>query len=79
MGQPAMIGAEEIAALRRRDGLDEARPGVGKHHRGPVLVEPVDLALGQEEDAAQDQSLDPLGVGDGVGQGQGRTPGAAEQ
>ncbi len=59
-------------------GAQEPLPGVGEQHRGAVLVEPAQLALGQQEDAAQDQGLDPVGVGDGVGQGQGRAPGAAE-
>ena len=76
--QAAMIRAQKIAPLRLGDGAHEPLERVGEDHRGAVLVEPVQLTLGDEEHAAQDQGLHPLRVGDGVGQSQGRAPGAAE-
>ena len=76
--QAAVIGRHQVAALVLRDRGQEPLPGVGKQHRGAVLVEPAQLALGQQEDAAQDQAVDAVGMGDGVGQGQGRAPRSAE-
>ncbi len=70
-GQPVMVGADHVAAFLGRDRGHEPLPGVGEQHRGAVLVEPAQLALGQQEDAAQDQGFHPLRVGDGIDQGQG--------
>ena len=43
-----------------------------------AVEEPVDLMRPTEEDAAQHQGEAPLGMGLGIGQRQGRAPGAAE-
>ena len=76
--QTAVIGGHQVAAFVLGDRGQEPLPGVRKQHRGAFLVEPVQLPLGQQEDAAQDQTVDTVGMLDGVGQRQGRTPGAAE-
>ena len=61
----------------RRDVL---LPEVGKDRAGAqrVLVEPFELGAAQQEDAAQHQFGDALGVALRVGQRQRRAPGAAE-
>src|ERR1017187_1766050 len=51
-GQPAVIGGEQVAALRRRDVRQVGLPGVGVEHRSAALVEPVDLLFTEEENAA---------------------------
>ena len=53
-------------------------PGIGIEHRSAALVEPVDFLLAQEEDAAQDEFCDLIGMSLGIGERQGRTPGSAE-
>ena len=53
-------------------------PGVGIEDRSAALVEPVDLLFAEEEDAAQDQFGDAVGMGFGVGECKGGAPGSAE-
>ncbi len=76
--QPLVIGAHQVAAFGFGYGGDEPFPGVREDHRGAVLIEPVQLLPGQQEDATQNQGQDALRMSDGVGHGQGRAPGPAE-
>ena len=78
VGQAAVIGAYQVAALGGRDRGQEPLPRIGKDHRGPVLIEPGQFALGQQEDAPQHQRRDPLRMGGGIGQRQGGSPRAAK-
>lgn len=78
-GQALVEGRQQVAALFRRDRRDIVFPIVREQAAGAFLVEPVDVLRTAEEDAAQDQRMDPLGMGLRVGQRQGRAPGTAEQ
>ncbi len=77
-GEPRVVGEEEVTALGLGDGREVVLPRVGEDRARAALVEPVDLLLAEEEDAAQHELGDALGVGLGVGQREGRPPGAAE-
>ena len=77
-GQAAVIGGDQVAALGFGNRGLELLEGVGEQHPGAVLIEPVQLWPGQQEDAPQQQGRDPFGMGDGIGHSQGRTPAAAE-
>ena len=56
--ESAVIGAEEVVALSFRDRREILLPGVGEEGAGATLVEPADLLLTQEKDAAQDELRD---------------------
>jgi len=58
--------------------FDEAFPQVGEQGARTALVEPVELCPAQSEDAAQHKFADAVWMGLGVGQGQCRSPRAAE-
>ena len=77
-GQAMVIGFEQVVPLAWRDMPAELGPGLGVELARAVLVEPVILARGAEENPAQNQLADPLWVGLGVCQAEGRAPGAAE-
>ncbi len=51
---------------------------VREKERGALLVEELELLAPQGEDAAEDERLDLVSVRLSVGDGEGRTPGAAE-
>ena len=78
LGQALVIGADDILALFRGQGLDQAFPGIGEQHVGAVPVEPVQLDLGAQEHPAQDEAETAVGMCARIGQGQGCAPGAAE-
>lgn len=78
-GQAPVERGHQVVALVLRDRRQVILPVVGEQPAGAFLVEPAELVRAAQEDAAQDQCLDPLGMGLRVGQRQGRPPGAAEQ
>src|SRR5262249_32393535 len=69
---------DEIAALGFRDRREVVFPGVWENVARAFLIEPVDLELPAEEDAAQDQAQHALGVRHSVGEAEGAAPAAAE-
>ncbi|GAA10626.1 hypothetical protein GOALK_002_00910 [Gordonia alkanivorans NBRC 16433] len=74
-----MVGGDQVAvALVRRDRLEVGLPHVGEDVRRAAVVVPVDLAATQQEDPAQHQFGDPVGMRLRIGETQRRTPGAAE-
>ena len=80
IGQQLVV-ALDIAAWTHvlSGGGDIVLPLIGPDHVGPArLVEPVELALAQREDAAQHQGEHPLRMGLGVGESEGGAPRAAE-
>src|SRR5262249_17622553 len=77
--EAAMIGAQQASALGRRNGCEVTLPGVGEEMAGAAgLVEPSDLVRPAEEDAAQHEAEDALGVGHRIGEPKGAAPAAAE-
>src|SRR5690606_14523351 len=72
------IGGNHVAALRLWNRCLEALPLVGEHLRHPELIVPLKLGARERIDATHDKLADPVRVGLGIGQRQGRTPGAAE-
>ena len=64
-----MIGGEQIALFGRGDVGEVRLPGVGIEDRRSALVEPIDFLLAQEEDAAENEFGDAIGMGFGVGEG----------
>src|SRR5262249_3649768 len=76
-GQALVEGVEKIAALSFGYGADVPIERVGINVAGAILVEPIDLALTQQEDAAQHKASDALGVLRGVSQRERRAPRAA--
>ena len=76
--QATVIVAQQVAALGRRQKLGEITPGFRKD-RAHAVEEPVDLRPGAEEDAAQHEAGDALGMGEAIGQRQRAAPRAAEQ
>ncbi len=69
-----------IRSSRSSSGIrsDEARPDVGPELAGAAAVEPLELGLRHQEDAAQDEVAHPVGMGLRVDQGERRAPAAAE-
>ena len=53
-------------------------PGVRIEDRSAALVEPVDLLLAEEEDAAEDEFGDAIGMSFGIGERESGAPGSAE-
>ena len=78
IGQAAIVVAQEVAALGRRQMLGEVAPRLGED-RAHAVEEPVDLGARAQEDAAQDEAGDALGMLQAVGQRQRAAPRAAEQ
>ena len=76
--QAAIVVAQQIAALGRRQMLGEVAPRLGED-RAHAVEEPVDLRARAEEDAAQDEAGHALGMLQAVGQRQRAAPRAAEQ
>src|SRR5579871_238255 len=73
-----MRGAQQASALGRRNGCEVALPGVGEKMAGAAgLIEPIDLVRSAEEDAAQHEAEDALGVGHRIGEPKGAAPAAA--
>jgi hypothetical protein len=77
-GEAAMVGREEIAAFGCGDVGQVWLPGVRIKNRGAALVEPVDFLFAQQEDAAENEFGDAIGMSLGIGQGEGGAPGSAE-
>ena len=65
-------------ALVRWNGSQIGLPGIGEQRAGALLVEPFDFALPHRENAAQDKLVHPLPMGLRIGQGQRRSPRAAQ-
>ena len=73
-----MVGAQEIVALVERDRVAIGLPRIGKNVRGAVLIEPADLGIAQQENSAQHEFADALGIGLRIGERQGAAPRSAE-
>ena len=73
-----MVGGEQIAALGLGDVREVRLPGVGIEDRRAALVEPVDFLLAEQENAAEHEFGNPIGMRLGIGQGKRRAPGSAE-
>jgi hypothetical protein len=73
-----MIGREQIAALRLRDGSQEILPVIGEERGCALLIIPEDFVAAEREDAADDERGDPLRMCLRISQRQRRAPGAAE-
>src|SRR6185436_4087018 len=77
--QALVVGAHHVPALLRRDRLEVGLPHVGEDlARAALLVEPLELALAQEEDAAQRERLAARRVRLGVGERERAAPATAE-
>ena len=77
-GKAAVIGGQQIAALGLRDVGEVRLPGVRIEDRRAALVEPIDFLLAEEEDAAEDEFSDAVGISLGIGKGERGAPGSAE-
>ncbi len=77
-GEPAMVGGDQITALRERDHREVLLPGVGEQQARPVLIEPLQLPTPQQEDAAQHELTHPRRVRLGVRQRERAAPRSAE-
>jgi hypothetical protein len=78
-GEAAVMGAQQASALGWRNGLDITFPGVGEGMaRAARLVEPGDLVRPTEEDAAQHEAEDVLGVSHRIAEPERAAPAAAE-
>src|SRR6185436_12624285 len=69
---------DQIAPLPFRDRREVLLPGVRKEMARPLLVEPAELGLTEEENPAQDDPLDAPGMGFAVGEGERAPPAPAE-
>ena len=78
IGQPAQIGAQQIAALRLGDVAGEGRVHFGED-RGQPMHEPFHLRLAAQEHATQHRAAHPARMRLGIGQRQGGAPRTAEQ
>ena len=78
IGQAVVVVAQEVGSLGRRQMLGEVAPGLGKD-RAHAVEEPLDLRACPQEDAAQDEAGDALGMFQAVGERQRAAPRAAEQ
>ncbi len=78
IGQAAIVVAQKVGALGGRQMLGEVAPCLGED-RAHAVEEPLDLRPRAQEDAAQDEAGDALGMFQAVGQGQRAAPRAAEQ
>src|SRR5437867_5023499 len=76
--QPLVVRLHEVAALAWRDRLQVPLPGIGEEVAGPLLVEPLQLFPSKQEDAAEDETLDPLGVCLAVREGERAAPASTE-
>ena len=76
--QAAVVGGDQIRAFVLRDGGDEAAPEFGEEGPCPAAIKPVEFGASHQEDAAQHHAGDAFRVGDGIDQGKGRAPAAAE-
>jgi hypothetical protein len=61
-GEAAIVGGEQIAALGLGDVGEIRLPGIGIKDRRAALVEPIDLLLAEQEDAAEDEFGDAIGM-----------------
>ena len=59
-GQPSVVGAHQITSLRFRDVVAVALEGIGEDVARALLVEPRELAVAAQENAAQHEVLDTL-------------------
>ena len=77
IGQPAQVGSEQVAPFGQGQKARKLGVGLGKYG-GHAVQEPVDLDLPPQENPAQHHARHPVRMGLGIGQRQGRAPGAAE-
>jgi hypothetical protein len=68
-GKASVVGGEQIVALCLGDVREVWLPRIRIEDRSAALVEPVNFLLSEEEDAAQDEFGDAIGMGLGIGQG----------
>lgn len=74
--QPTVVGRQKVVPLLHGNWFNELLPGVRKELIGSLLVEPLNLAAPQGEDAPQDQFGHPVRMGFGIGERQSGTPGS---
>ena len=77
-GQATAIRLDQVAALVLRHHRQEIVPAFGINFGRAIFVEPVEFALAEQEDAAQDDFGDAVGMRLRIGEAQGRAPAAAE-
>src|ERR1017187_11011659 len=65
-GKAAVVGGQQIATLSLRDVGEVWLPRVGIEDRRTALVEPVDLLPTEEEDTAEDELGDAIGMSLGI-------------
>src|SRR5579863_7534599 len=76
--QALVVGTQEVVALVDRDGVAVGLPGIGENLRCTVLIEPADFGVAQQENPAQHEFADALGIGLRVGERQGAAPGPSK-
>ena len=76
--EPPVIGRDHVAAFRLGHQRGKPRPLVRPELSRPAAIEPVQLALSRQEDAAQRQEGRRLGMCFGIGKRQGRAPASPE-
>ena len=69
-----MVGAHQVALFRFRNVVAVALEGIGEDVARALLVEPRELAVAAQENAAQHEVLDALGMVLRVDEGQRRAP-----
>ena len=77
-GEPAVVRREQIAALGFGNMGEVRLPSIGIEHRRAALVEPVDLLLAEQEDAAEHEFGDTIGMSLGIGEGESGAPRSAK-
>ena len=73
-GQAPVIGRDHVVALVSGDVLPVVFPEIGEQTTRTILVEPLQVLVAAQEDAAQHQTQHPLGEGFRIHQTEGRTP-----
>ena len=68
-GKAAVGGGQQIVALCLRDVGEVWLPRIRVEDRSDTLIEPVNFLLAEEEDAAQDEFGDAIGMCLGIGEG----------
>ncbi len=73
-----MICGQKVALLVLGNVAFEVVPRIGEEHAGATSEQPVDLASGQQADAADDQAAQRPGVGLGVSERERTAPGTTK-
>jgi hypothetical protein len=77
-GEPPIVGRKQIAALALRNMRKVRLPCIRIENGSAALVEPVDLLLAEQEDAAHNEFGNTLRVRLGISESQCGTPGSTE-